>query len=218
MSIEELKELLKKLKFQLRELQRKNWNRSLSFEDELFDRWERAKYLNFGQNTSIYQSSLVLGDVKVGNDTWIGPFTILDGSGGLEIGSNCSISSGVQIYTHDTIDKRISNGIAKIKRERTIIGNSCYVGPLSVIKKGIKIGNNSIVGALSYVNKDVDPYTIVAGTPAKVIGKIEVTQSGDVKYTFIKEDIKMTSLLNEIEEINQRLKQIEENLEKCQIK
>ena len=69
------------------------FDRNLSFQDAVFDRWERAKELNFGINTSIYNSSSVFGNVKVGENTWIGPNTLLDGTGGeLIIGNNCSIS------------------------------------------------------------------------------------------------------------------------------
>ena len=189
MNIEELKKLLRELGTHLDSKQKEKWNRSLPFEEELFDRWERAESLGFGEKTSIYQNSLIFGDVKVGKDTWIGPFTILDGSGGLEIGDNCSISSGVHIYTHDTVDKRVSDGKAPVKKERTVIGKSCYIGPMAIIGKGVTIGNNSIVGTLSYVSKDVPPYSIAAGTPAKVIGKIEVDKDGKVnRIYFEKED------------------------------
>ena len=57
----------------------KHDNRVLPIGDYISDRWEKAKYLGFGENSSIYDSSLVLGTVQVGKDCWIGPFTILDG-------------------------------------------------------------------------------------------------------------------------------------------
>src|SRR5437868_3581131 len=79
------------------------FNRSLPFNDEIFDRWERAKKLGFGNGSSIYDSSYVFGNVKVGMNTWIGPFTVIDGSGELSIGNHCTISAGVHIYTHDNI-------------------------------------------------------------------------------------------------------------------
>lgn len=75
---EELIEILKKL----RDEKKNNFGRTVPLGDLIFDRWEAAKFLQFGEQTSIYDSSLVLGDVKVGRDTWIGPFTVLDGSGG----------------------------------------------------------------------------------------------------------------------------------------
>ncbi len=77
------------------------FSRSLPLADELFDRWERAQFLGFGEGSSIYDSSLVLGDVSVGVKTWVGPFTILDGSGRLKIGDYCNISGGAQLYSHD---------------------------------------------------------------------------------------------------------------------
>ena len=80
-----LMDKLKELHYKLRDEMMRRWNRSASFEDELFDRWERAEFLGFGEKTSIYQNCLVIGDVKVGKSTWIGPYTVLDGSGGLKI-------------------------------------------------------------------------------------------------------------------------------------
>ena len=98
----------------------------------------------------------ILGNVKVGKNTWIGPNCILDGIGGLEIGDNCSISAGVQIYTHDTVDKSISMGrLKKIPQKKTVIGNGVYIGPNSVISKGVTIGDQVVIGALSFVNKSL---------------------------------------------------------------
>jgi hypothetical protein len=81
--IEEIKKLYESLRAEMRN----QWNRDLPLEELLFDRWERAERLGFGKGTSIYHNSYVYGDVKVGRNTWIGPFTVLDGSGGLKIGS-----------------------------------------------------------------------------------------------------------------------------------
>ena len=80
------------------------FKRTLPLADYIVDRWEKAKVLGFGEGASIYDSVLVIGDVKVGAKTWIGPFVVLDGSGDLEIGAYCSISAGVQIYSHDSIN------------------------------------------------------------------------------------------------------------------
>ena len=107
------------------------FNRSLPFADEVLDRWERAKKLKFGEGSSIYDSSYVFGEVVVGKNTWIGPFTVIDGSGGLEIGDNCTISSGVHIYTHDNVAQTLSGGKASIEREKVVIGNCTYIGPFS---------------------------------------------------------------------------------------
>src|SRR5260370_29734578 len=81
---------------------RQRFHRRVSFGDLLTDRWENAREYGFGEGTSCYDNVLVLGDVKVGRNCWIGPNVVLDGSGGLKIGDNCSISAGVQLYTHNT--------------------------------------------------------------------------------------------------------------------
>ena len=53
----------------------------------------------------------------------------------------------------------------------TIVGNDVWVGTESMIMPGVKIGHGAIIGARALVTKDVEPYTIVGGTPAKVIRK-----------------------------------------------
>jgi acetyltransferase-like isoleucine patch superfamily enzyme len=148
---------------------RKNWNRSLPFADYFIDRWEKAKSLGFGDGSSIYDNSLVIGNVVVGSKTWIGPFCILDGSGGLKVGSNCSISAGVQIYTHDSVKWSISKGNDPYEINSVSIGDNTYIGPNAVITKGVKIGSHCVIGANSFVNKDIPSNTKAWGTPCEII-------------------------------------------------
>jgi len=180
--IEILKEIRQLYKV-LSERMKQKWDRDLPFEELLFDRWERAKQLGFGEGTSIYHNSYVYGNVKVGKHTWIGPFTLLDGSGGLEIGNYCSISSGVQIYTHDTVKWALTGGKAEYERAPVKIGNCCYIGSQTVIAKGVTIGNHSVIGACSLIHRDVEAYSIVANVPARVIGKV-VIDGAKVEYSF----------------------------------
>ena len=145
------------------------YRRTLPFADYIVDRWEKAKALGFGEGSSIYDSALVLGDVKVGNHTWIGPFTVLDGSGGLEIGSHCSISAGVQIYSHDTVERSLSGGQMPIRRAATKIGSNCYIGPNAIISMGVQIGDGVVIGANSFVNNSVPAGSRAYGTPCRVV-------------------------------------------------
>lgn len=146
------------------------WNRYLSFGDYVVDRWEKASILGFGIGSSIYDNSLVLGDVSVGEHTWIGPNTVLDGSGELKIGSYCSISAGVQIYSHDTVNWANSGGNEQYEYSPTSIEDRCYIGPNSIIAMGVVIGAGAVVGANSFVNKSIEPGAKVAGNPAVRIG------------------------------------------------
>ncbi len=171
--------MLERLLVDLRELwlQRRRevnaqYRRSLPLADYVVDRWEKARELGFGEGTTIYDSVLVLGDVQVGRNTWIGPFVVLDGSGGLSIGSNCSISAGVQIYSHDSVHWAISGGTAAYERAPTRVGDNCYIGPNTVIAKGIRIGDGCIVGANSLVLADVADGMKAYGSPCRVAGPV----------------------------------------------
>ena len=170
----ELLERMRSLHATLRDEMRSRWNRDLPFDELLFDRWERAKYLGFGEGTSVYHSSYIYGDVKVGSNTWIGPMTVLEGSGGLTIGSNCSISAGVKIFTHDSVQWAVSGGKAAYEKAPVTIGDCCYIGSQTVIAKGVTIGAHSVIGACSFVSDDVPPYTIAAGAPCRPRGRVTI--------------------------------------------
>ena len=146
------------------------WHRHLPFADYVEDRWKRAAAMGFGEGSSIYDSALVLGEVNVGKEVWIGPFTVLDGSGGLEIGDHCAISAGVQIYTHDTVKRTLSGGVDAIDKGPVRIGACCYIGPNAVIVRGVTIGDGCIIGANSLVTRDVPSGMKAWGTPCRVIG------------------------------------------------
>jgi len=104
-----------------------------------------------------------------------------------EIGAFCSIANYVVIGCaahpmdwvsmspvfyegRDSIKKKFSNYKRK-EDKKTYIGNDVWIGEKVLIKQGVKIGNGAVIGMGSVVTKDVDPYCIVAGNPAKVIRK-----------------------------------------------
>ncbi|MBM3637035.1 MAG: acyltransferase [Alphaproteobacteria bacterium] len=186
--IAELALELQRLKEQRDHELRATFDRSLPFADAQFDRWDRAKTLGFGDKTSIYDSSFIFGDVKVGVETWIGPFTLLDGSGGgLTIGDHCSISAGVHIYTHDTVLWAVSGGVQQARKSAVKIGSNTYIGAQSVIVAGITIGERCVIAANSLVNRDVLDGTIVGGTPARKLGHVE-GEGAQAKLVFDRKD------------------------------
>ena len=170
-----LREDLYSLHKHLRAEMKKKWDRVLPFNELVLDRWEKASFLKAKKGASVYDSSYIYGNVAIGKNTWVGPFTILDGSGGkITIGDYCSISSGVQIYTHNAMKWAVSGGKASYEWKNVSIGSCCYIGPYSLITMGNKIGHHSVVGAHSFVNKSIPPYSIAFGIPAKVVGKVKV--------------------------------------------
>ncbi|MBS0272991.1 MAG: acyltransferase [Proteobacteria bacterium] len=170
-------QLLTDLKTLLHALQtekRDAWRRRVPIGDLLTDRKENAAQLGWGEGTTCYDNVLVLGEVRVGKNTWIGPNVILDGSGGgLEIGDNCSISAGVQIYTHDTVAWATSGGKELPAKAPTKIGSNCYIGPSSIVSKGVTIGDCCIIGALSFVRSDVPSHAKAVGCPARIVQPAE---------------------------------------------
>lgn len=181
-SIEKLLENLQRLYQSLRLNMRAQWKRDLPLEELLFDRWERAQSLGFGRNTSIYHNSYVYGTVSVGSNTWIGPYTILDGTGGLVIGDNCSISAGVQIYTHDSVRWALSGGKAKYEYAPVKIGNNCYIGPQTVITKGVTIGDHCLIGAHSFVSSNIPSFSLAFGIPCSLKGVVRLSENGEVSW------------------------------------
>lgn len=117
-----------------------------------------------------------VGEPVVGEGTWIGAFTVIDGSGGLTIGSGCDIASGVHIYTHSSALRCVS-GRAKstVDRAPVTIGDRVFIGANSVIQMGVTIGDEAIIAAGSVVTRDVAARTVVAGVPALVVGEVDLS-------------------------------------------
>lgn len=151
------------------------FNRSLSFQDAMFDRWERAQRLGFGAGTSVYNSALIFGKVSIGENVWIGPYALLDGGEvGLHIGEWCAISSGVQIYTHSSVRRILSGGKLADTQAGTRIGRCCFLASQAIVDPGVELGDHCLVAANSFVNASFPSHSIVAGTPARRIGTVEV--------------------------------------------
>ena len=162
----ELRTSIRTLVADLRREMRKNFRRHVSVGDLLTDRWEIAGDYGFGEGTSCYDNVLILGDVKVGKHCWIGPNVILDGQGGLTIGDHCDISAGTQIYTHHTVARCLSGGIAAVDQAPVKIGSRVYIGPQCVIEMGVTIGDRVVIGAMSLVNRDIPSGARAWGIPA----------------------------------------------------
>ena len=169
----ELMDQLKQLHFKLRNETKKKYNRLNPFVEDLFDWKEKGEFIGC-KNTTIYDSATIIGDVKIGNNVWIGPFCMIDGSGGLSIGDYTDISMGVKIFTHDTVKRALSAGKQNTERKPVSIGKCCFIGTDSVILKGVKLGDQCVVASNSLVNDSYPKRTIIGGVPAKKIGIVIV--------------------------------------------
>lgn len=86
----------------LRDEMRERYNRVLPSEEYIFNRFNKAAYLKCGKNTSIYDTFVVMGEVEIDDNVWVGSYTLLEGANAkLKIGNYVSINAGVMIYTYD---------------------------------------------------------------------------------------------------------------------
>jgi len=103
----------------------------------------------------------------VGPSSVIGHHVLLDARKGLEIGRNVNISSEVLIWTlhHD----QNSANFAAVG-DKVTIEDYVWICSRAIILPGVKIGKGAVVASGAVVTKDVAPYTMVGGVPAKIIG------------------------------------------------
>lgn len=116
-------------------------------------------YTDFGKN------------ITIGKDVFINSGCHFQDQGGIEIGDGALIGHSVVLAT-------INHAIAPSEKRKNYyapikIGNNVWIGSNATILPGVTIGEWAVVAAGSVVTKDVAPYTIVGGIPARVIKKLE---------------------------------------------
>lgn len=104
--------------------------------------------------------------ISVGNNSIIHFDCFLDGRGGISIADNVDISFGVKIFTeqHEVNSADYATVIKGVN-----IGSYAVIGAYSIILPGVNIGDGAVIGSGSVVTKDVAPFSVVGGSPAKKI-------------------------------------------------
>lgn len=130
-------------------------------------------------------------NVEIGNNTGISHHTDLDGNGGLKIGDDVMIGPYTQIISADHRFDSLLIPMRKqgIRGESVTIGNDVWIGAHVVVLPGISIGDGSIIVSGSIVTKDIAPFSIAVGNPAKVV-KHREQQINGIKTTMITDHIK----------------------------
>lgn len=140
--------------------------------------YRRLLRIHVGSHCSIHRRCRFYNPsgVTIGAHTVINREVLVDGRSGLTIGSNVSISEGVVILTleHDPNSPTFENRGAPVT-----IHDRAFIGTQAMILPGVTIGEGAIVAARAVVTRDVAPYAIVAGVPARPIGE----RSRELTYT-----------------------------------
>lgn len=112
-------------------------------------------------------------NLKIGSHCWINEYCHFNAYGGIRIGNHVLMGHRVSVMSDDHVwddpDKpMITQG--RVAKE-TIIEDDVFIGANVFIGMGVTIGRGAVVGAGSVVIKDVEPYTIVVGNPARVVNR-----------------------------------------------
>jgi acetyltransferase-like isoleucine patch superfamily enzyme len=142
---------------------------------------EGKSFIDIGANSYFYSNCVIKasdGWIKIGNDCSVNEFAILFGGGGLgggglEIGNDVRIAAHVRIVPMNHIyeDPKTPIRLQKIKAIGIKIEDDVWLGVGSTVLDGVTIGKGSVIGAGAVVTKDIPPYSIAVGVPAKVIKK-----------------------------------------------
>ena len=118
------------------------------------------------------------GRVIIGKECYVGVNNILDTSDNITIGDFVHIAGpSTSLWCHSSAPMCMNNDPGRDKFRPTapiVIENSVYIGGNCTIYPGVKVGHHAIVTPNSVINKNVEPYTMVGGVPAKVIKKLNI--------------------------------------------
>ena len=155
---------------------------------------------SFRKYTRISSSVVIMNkkNLFIGDHVWVWHYSILDATEGLTIQEGCQIGAWVGIFTHGSeasirlLGKEFVN-IPHSERKgytrgNVKIGAYTFIGANSLIMPGVNIGKGCLIGAGAMVNKNVPDYSVVVGSPGKVVSS---TIEFDQKY-FLDHDYSLT--------------------------
>ncbi|UBF25155.1 acyltransferase [Kovacikia minuta CCNUW1] len=118
------------------------------------------------------------GRIEIDDMTYIGPYVCVGGPGRIKIGRNCLIASHTSMYANSHNFSNLDIPISKqgLTCKGIQIEDDCWLGTGVRILDGVTIGKGSVIGAGAVVTKDIPPYSVAVGVPAKVIKNRESNQ------------------------------------------
>lgn len=111
------------------------------------------------------------GGIEIGDDSYIGPNSVLFGAGHIKIGKQAAIAPNVVIASHQHTFKNNRMPIIDhpIEFAEVVIEDDVWIGAGAIVLPGVNIGQGSVIGAGAVVNRDIPANSVAVGVPAKVI-------------------------------------------------
>lgn len=111
--------------------------------------------------------------IEIGEGTAINPYTCIHGPGQIKIGKDCLIASHTGIYANNHVFADPNRNIKDqgLTCKGIVIGDDCWLGAGVKVLDGVTIGRGCVIGAGAVVTKDIPPYSVAVGVPAKVVSK-----------------------------------------------
>jgi acetyltransferase-like isoleucine patch superfamily enzyme len=134
----------------------------------------RLAGVQIGKGTTIHVGTRFYDphNISIGEDTIIGEFAVLDGRERLLIGDHVDIASEVMIYNSEhNVNAEDFAGVDSVITAPVVIEDYVFIGPRVIILPGVTIGKGAVVGAGAVVTKNIEPFKIMGGVPAKEIGE-----------------------------------------------
>lgn len=167
---------------------RKGWQRYMLFQIGMVPSNHIRRFVysalgaEIGKNVVLHFRTEIRGvhRLKIGAGTIIGDNALLDARRGLTIGENVCLASEVTIHPggHDIRDPYFS--APALDSSPVVIGNRVYIGARAMILNGVTIGEGAVLCAGCVVTKDVEPFAVVAGIPARKVNE----RPRDLRYVF----------------------------------
>lgn len=154
------------------------------------NRTGRADSIRIGDNCCIRGRLTAVGEgkIRIGNNCYIGGGSLLGATDSIVLGDCVIIATEVHVLDNNNhpVEPRLREEMCrsgdyfgplwswdKAVHAPVVIENNVWIGEYSAVLKGVRIGEGSVVGCHSVVTKDVPPYCIVAGNPARVVKQLD---------------------------------------------
>ncbi len=146
--------------------------------------------IRLGDKVSIQENTLISanrGHVAIGDNSWLGPNSVIYGNGGVDIGEHVMIASHCVINTvsHNFASIEVPMNCQGINCDPVMIEDDVWIGTGAVILQGVRVGRGSIIGAGAVVTKSIPPFSIALGVPARVTGsRCQTPSDANSAYEF----------------------------------